>query len=67
MSLVKALKKWMDGRYIVTIPWKDNKDELQNNYSNVANRLAIADKKLSKDEQLARSYSGIFSQYLEKG
>ena len=67
VSTVKTSRKWVDGRYQVKVPWKDNKGELQNNYVYAAQRLKSTEKKLSKDDELSRVYKDIFSQYLEKG
>lgn len=61
MSLVKALTEWVDGRHKVKTLWKNNKVELQNNYSDAVIWLASIKKKLRKDEKLARNCSGIFS------
>ena len=67
LSTVKASKKWVDGRYQVKIPWKDNKVVLQNNYAYAVQRLASTERKLFRDETLSTTYSNIFGQYLEKG
>ena len=52
MSLVKALTEWVDGRHKVKTLWKNNKVELQNNYSDAVIWLASIKKKLRKDENL---------------
>lgn len=46
MSLVKTLNKWVDGRYEVSIPWKDNKFKIQNNYSSVVSWLKSTEEKV---------------------
>ena len=46
MSLVKALNKWIDGRYEVPIPWKGNKVKIQNNYSNAVSWLESTEEKV---------------------
>ena len=46
MSVVKALNKWIDGRYEVSILWKDNKVKIQNNYSNVVSWLESTEEKV---------------------
>ena len=52
MFMVKASKKWLDGRYEVRISWKDNKVKLQNKYSNALNRLTSTEEKNLKMENL---------------
>ena len=46
MSVVKALNKWIDGRYEVSIPWKDNKVKIQNDYSNAVSWLESTEEKV---------------------
>ena len=46
MSLVKTLNKWVDGRYEVSIPWKDNKVKIQNDYSNAVSWLESTEEKV---------------------
>lgn len=53
--------------YRVSLPWKDSKEQLKNNYSVAVNRLRNTEKRLHRDELLLSKYNKIIEQYVEKG
>lgn len=69
MEKVKGSLKYnmKNQQYEVAIPWKDNLDEIPDNYKMAVQRLENTEKRLLKNPQLAKSYSDIIDQYLQKG
>ena len=69
LALEKVEKsiKYVDGRYQVAIPWKDDKPELPDNYNMAVRRLFNTEKRLCNNPEVGDTYSKCISQYLEKG
>ena len=67
LQIVTDSLKYEDGRYEVKIPWKVNKETLENNYSMAINRLNNTEKRLMKDKELGEVYSKTIDDYLKKG
>ena len=67
LEKVEKSIKYVDGRYQVAIPWKDDKPELPDNYSMAVRRLFNTEKKLRNNPEVGEAYSKCISQYLEKG
>ena len=59
--------KYVDGRYQVAIPLKDDKPELPDNYNMAVRRLFNTEKRLRNNPEVEEAYSKCISQYLEKG
>lgn len=57
--------QFVDGRYEVTLPWKDEfaKDRLMNNEGLVRKRLSKLMVKLDKDKELKKEYQKVFDSY----
>ena len=53
--------------YRVSIPWKDDKPKLPENYNMALQRLENTEKRLRKAKNVGQSYSEIIKQYVEKG
>ena len=67
MEKVKKSLKFVDGRYQVGIPWKENSSLLQNNYEMAFRRLQNTEQRLFKKPDIARAYSDCIEQYISKG
>ena len=59
--------KYVDGRYQVAIPWKDDEPALPNNYEMALRRLLNTEKRLLKNPEIGEAYTNNINQYLEKG
>ena len=59
--------KYLDGRYQVALPWKENVPDLPGNYDMALRRLYNTEKRLLKNPEIAAAYSENITQYLEKG
>ena len=64
---VEKSLKFVDGRYQVPIPWKENAPELQDNFEMAFRRLRCTEKKLLKKPDIAKAYSDCIEQYTSKG
>ncbi|XP_067667338.1 uncharacterized protein [Haliotis asinina] len=67
LASVKDTVKFENGRYQIGIPWKESVSPLPDNWDIAYKRLCNTEKKLSKNEQVAVTYDGIISHYVEKG
>ena len=54
-------------RYQVPIPWKENKDKLENNYEMALQRLKNTEKQLDKRKHVKEGYKKVIDSYLNKG
>jgi hypothetical protein len=66
-TIVKASLKLEDGRYQVAMPWKTEPDSLPDNRQMAMQRLLRTEKRLLKDEELAKAYKGVLQDHLNKG
>jgi len=58
---------WEQGKYRVSLPFKDNHDLLPDNYSNCVKRLKSLQKRFSKDNDLLQNYHKIVKDQLDSG
>ena len=58
---------YVDGRYQVAIPWKDDEPALPNNYEMALRQLLNTEKRLLKNSEIGETYTNNINQYLEKG
>ena len=65
-QMEKSLK-YLNGRYQVALPWKENVPDLPDNYGMALRRLCNTEKRLLKNPEIAAAYSENINQYLEKG
>ena len=65
-QVVKSLK-YVDGRYQVALPWKENVPDLPDNYDMALRRLCNTERSLLENPEIAAAYSENITQYLEKG
>jgi hypothetical protein len=56
-----------DGRYEVSIPWKENQVTLKSNYIQAERRLYSLEKRLLEDPLKAKIYQDIINKYVEDG
>jgi hypothetical protein len=56
-----------DSMYEVSIPWKEKKDALPNNYSLALNRLKNTEKRLKRDTKIGQIYAEAIAEYEKKG
>lgn len=56
-----------DGRYVVALPFKENKNKLGESYHMAMKRLQGLEKRLKKDPELKTNYRKIISDYLGLG
>ena len=67
LKQVEKSLKYVDGRYQVAIPWKEEDPKLPDNYGMALRRLCNTEKRLLKSPEIAEAYSKNIMQYLEKG
>ena len=67
LEQVEKSLKYLDGRYQVALPWKENVPDLPDNYDMALRRLYNTEKRLLKNPEIAAAYSENITQYLEKG
>ena len=67
LEQVEKSLKYMDGRYQVALPWKENVPDLPDNYDMALRRLCNTERRLLKNPEIAAAYSENITQYLEKG
>ena len=53
-------------RYVVAVPWRDDRPSLPNNRPLAEKRLESTERKLAKNPEIAESYQKIIKEYLEK-
>lgn len=53
--------------YEVSLPWKENRESLTNNYKSAVKRLENTEKGLQRDKQTYEKYSKTITSYEEKG
>ena len=56
----------VDGRYQVSLPWKEDRPDLLDNRRQAGQRLHYLDRKLNADESLKKCYDSVFTQYLDE-
>lgn len=56
-----------DDRYIVTLPWKRNWEELGDNFNVAERRMKNVVRKMQYDEKVFSKYSDILNEYLDQG
>jgi len=56
-----------DNSYEISIPWKENRQVLGNNYDMALSRLKNTEKRLKKDPVIGQAYSETISEYVKKG
>ena len=66
LEQVEDSLKYLDGRYQVALPWKENVPDLPDNYHMALCRLYNTEKRLLKNPEIAAAYSENITQYLEK-
>ena len=59
--------KFMDGRYQVSLPFKENRRFIEDNYASTEKRLKILMKKLNKDPELLHKYDATMKNQLSEG
>ena len=68
-----ALKKadnsfrFIDGRYEVGVPWKEDSRRMVNNHPMAMKRLQNTEKRLLKNPDVMKAYDEVIDQYLDKG
>ena len=67
LEKVEKSLKYVDGRYQVGIPWKEDNPVLPDNYEMALRRLINTEKRLLKSPEVADVYTNNIRQYLEKG
>ena len=67
LEQVEKSLKYLDERYQVALPWKENAPDLPDNYDMALRRLCNTEKRLLKYPEIAAAYSENTTQYLEKG
>ena len=66
LEKVEMSIKYVDGRYHVAIPWKDDEPELPDNYEMLMRRLFNTENRLRNIPEVGETYSKCISRYLEK-
>ena len=67
LEQVEKSLKYLDGRYQIALPWKENVPGLPDNYDMALRRLCNTEKRLLKNREIAAAYSENITQHLEKG
>ena len=67
LEQVEKSLKYVDGRYQVALPWRENVPNLPDNYDMALRRLCNTEKRLLKNPEIVAAYSENITQYLEKG
>ena len=63
---VSKSMKFENDRYVVAVPWRDDRPSLPNNRPLAEKRLESTERKLAKNPEIAESYQKIIKEYLEK-
>ena len=67
MRILEETTKKVDGRYEVPLLWKKNGGSMQNNRTVAEHRLAMLERRLQRDPNLAEAYKETIHSDLEKG
>ena len=67
MRILEETTKKVDGRYEVPLLWKKNGGSMQNNRTVAERRLALLERRLQRDPNLAEAYKETIHNDLEKG
>ena len=67
VSEFKKGLKFAGQNYEVKLPWKQERPELQDNYSQAVKRLEGVERRLKRDPEKAKAYMQAINQYVEKG
>ena len=67
MRILEETTKKVDGRYEVPLLWKKNGGSMQNNRTVAEHRLALLERRLQRDPNLAEAYKETIYSDLEKG
>ena len=59
--------RFIDGRYEVGVPWKEDSHGMVNNHKMAMKRLQNAEKRLLKNPDVFKAYDEVIDQYLDKG
>ena len=59
--------KFVNGRYEICLPFKENRPVIEDNYKLSKNRLASLKKKLDKDKDLLKKYDDIIKEQIQSG
>ena len=66
-KIVEDSCKFIDGRYQVGLPWRQDNTKLSDNCEMVLRRLVSTERRLRRDPAIAATYSTVLQQYLDKG
>lgn len=64
---MKKSIKYVDDRYQIACPWKNETDDLPDNRVMASQRLENTEKRIKKSPELSEMYSNTINQYVEKG
>ena len=67
LAMIECNLRLEDGAWHVGYPWKRSPEELPNNYHSALGMLKSTEKRLSKDEELAKMYQRQIDDMLERG
>jgi len=67
MAKVRETLKFVNGRYQIGVPWKENAPQLGNNHALALRRLQNTEERLAKDQEVSKMYADNLGQYLQKG
>ena len=67
LEILEESIRYVDSRYQVAIPWRDDEPALPNNYEMALCRLLNTEKRLLKNPEIGKAYTNNINQYLEKG
>ena len=59
--------KFRDGRYEVSLPWRESHPKLPENYELCVNRLHSLYRRLQRDPELLEAYDGVIREQLQNG
>eukprot|EP00795_Rhopilema_esculentum_P002346 gene2346-17983_t len=59
--------RFIDGRYEVGVPWKEDSYRMVNNHKMAMKRLQNTEKRLLKNPDVMKAYDEVIDQYLDKG
>ena len=67
LSQVQNSLKLVDGRYLLEVPWKNERPVLPDNYTMALERLENTELKLLKHSEMAQDYHATITPYLQQG
>ena len=67
LQQVESTLQVKENFYQVSLPWKETKSNLQNNYDLALNRLKNTEKRLQRERDVGEKYKETINSYLEKG